>query len=168
MQTLYFLKQDLITGDFSLIHNQEFYKQHKIKEFSASNMEFMEELCSFMQEYFPEFPPAEIIRTLDDKQLIALYPEKLWATDIFLHLIKMLDDDGYITYDIFDYNSIGIHVFFNEDKYNFVFEEGVNEFYIGNGYYDMLSSIGYASNSLIHKVMIDPSKISNNPLRVIL
>ena len=63
-----------------------------------------------------------------------------------------------------------VDVFFShneEDKYNFVFEEGVNEFYIGNGYYDMLSSIGYASNSLIHKVMIYPSKISNNPLMVI-
>ena len=46
-------------------------------------------------------------------------------------------------------------------------EEGVNESYVGNGYYEMLSTIGDASNSLIHKLMIDPSTISNKPIRVI-
>ena len=168
MQTLYFLKQDLITGDFSLIHNQEFYKQYQIKEFSTSNMEFMEELCLFMQEYFPEFPNAQIIRDAEVEDLFKISPQAFCDSSyIFYDLIKKLDRDGYATHDIFDYNSIGVHVFFNEDKYSFVFEEGVNEFYIGNGYYDMLSSIGYTSNSLIHKVMIDPSKISNNPIQII-
>ena len=167
MQTLYFIQQNLNTGEFSLIHHSVFYEQHKIKEFSTSNMGFMEGLCQFMQEYYPKFPPAEIIQALDIEQLIMLYPEEAWANDIFLRFIKDLDDDGYMTYDIFDYNSLCIHIFFCDAKWQFVFEEGVNESYVGNGYYEMLSTIGDSSNSLIHKLMIDPSKISNNPLSVI-
>ena len=94
MQILYFIQQNLNTGEFSLIHHSVFYEQHKIKEFSTSNMGFMEGLCQFMQEYYPKFPPAEIIQTLDVEQLMVLYPEEPWVHDIFLRFIKDLDDEA--------------------------------------------------------------------------
>ena len=156
----FFIVQTTNLTALNVINREQFYTTHKITYNSFTGAEMLDELSEFMRGTFIDFPHVDKIRELESQ---TIFPNinSVWNDEMFLNLIKEIDDKGWVDYDSSTYDSVSIYIYHNNGEFNFSFEEGNDSIFHGYALSDMLANIGLEYNSIINQVELDKETMSN-------